>query len=319
MQNVNVSLRDERLDSLKFILIMLVCFGHIFQIDTSGYSEFSMAFYKLIYTFHVPLFAFISGYFTNSNKSYGKSLLSLAGIIVWGNILWFICSGEKLTLMSFLTPQYHLWYIMGLIWWRTAIHVSSKFMDNKIILFLSFLVSLIIAGMPGFDLLSVSMTLTQFPFFVVGNICREKEGFVEKWGGQNWMFGIVPFIFVFAVYYIYPQFGDISHRGYNASLFYQYADRAMFLIFATTLCFAFLILHFKIRYPKIIANMGANSLLYYFWHAYLRFICIYVYHCGLIELNMATVWIMTLLILLGIYFCSKYRLAYILMNPFCRK
>lgn len=185
IQKVNLSLRDERLDSLKFILIMLVCFGHIFQIDTSGYSEFSMAFYKLIYTFHVPLFAFISGYFTNSNKSYGKSLLSLAGIIVWGNILWFICSGEKLTLMSFLTPQYHLWYIMGLIWWRTAIHVSSKFMDNKVILFLSFLVSLIIAGMPGFDLLSVSMTLTQFPFFVVGNICREKEGFVEKWGGAK--------------------------------------------------------------------------------------------------------------------------------------
>ena len=90
----------------------------------------------------------------------------------------------------------------------------------------------------------------------------------------------------------------------------------MFLIFATTLCFAFLILHLKIRYPKVIASMGANSLLYYFWHAYLRFICIYVYHCGLIELNMATVWIMTLLILLGIYFCSKYRLAYILMNPF---
>ena len=86
IQKVNLSLRDERLDSLKFILIMLVCFGHIFQIDTSGYSEFSMAFYKLIYTFHVPLFAFISGYFTNSNKSYGKSLLSLAGIIVWGKL-----------------------------------------------------------------------------------------------------------------------------------------------------------------------------------------------------------------------------------------
>lgn len=283
-----LSLRDERLDSLKFVLIMLVCFGHVFEIDTSGYSEFSMACFKLIYTFHVPLFAFISGYFTNSNKSYGKSLLSLAGIIVWGNILWFFCSGEKLSLMSFLTPQYHLWYIMALIWWRTVIHISAKLIDKKVILFFSFLFSLIIAGMPDLGLLSIARTLTQFPFFVAGNICREKEGFVKKWGGQNRMFGIVPFIIVFAIYYIYPQFGDINHRGYNASLFYQYADRAMFLIFATTLCFAFLILHFKIRYPKVIASMGANSLLYYFWHAYLRFICIYVYHFGLFELNMAT-------------------------------
>lgn len=314
-----LSLRDERLDSLKFVLIMLVCFGHVFEIDTSGYSEFSMACFKLIYTFHVPLFAFISGYFTNSNKNYGKSLLSLAGIIVWGNILWFFCSGEKISLMSFLTPQYHLWYIMALIWWRTVIHISAKLIDKKVILFFSFLFSLIIAGMPDLGLLSIARTLTQFPFFVAGNICREKEGFVKKWGGQNRMFGIVPFIIVFAIYYIYPQFGDINHRGYNASLFYQYADRAMFLIFATTLCFAFLILHFKIRYPKVIAGMGANSLLYYFWHAYLRFICIYVYHFGLFELNMATVSIMTLLILLGIYFCSKYRLAYVLMNPLYRK
>lgn len=179
-----LSLRDERLDSLKFVLIMLVCLGHVFQIDTSGYSEFSMVFYKLIYTFHVPLFAFISGYFTNSNKNYGKSLLSLAGIIVWGNIMWFFCSGEKLSLMSFLTPQYHLWYIMALIWWRTVIHISAKLIDKKVILFFSFLFSLIIAGMPGLGLLSISMTLTQFPFFVAGNICREKEGFVKKWGAK---------------------------------------------------------------------------------------------------------------------------------------
>ncbi len=53
MQNVNVSLRDERLDSLKFILILLVCFGHVFQINLSNYNEYSLAFYKLIYTIHV--------------------------------------------------------------------------------------------------------------------------------------------------------------------------------------------------------------------------------------------------------------------------
>jgi len=28
--NSKLSLRDERLDSLKFILILLVCFGHVF-------------------------------------------------------------------------------------------------------------------------------------------------------------------------------------------------------------------------------------------------------------------------------------------------
>lgn len=316
--NSKLSLRDERLDSLKFILILLVCFGHVFQINLSNYNEFSLAFYKLIYTIHVPLFAFLSGYFTNSDKNYRKSFVSLVGIIIWGNILWFICSGEKFTLGSFFTPQYHLWYIMALIWWRSVIHIISKKIDKKMILFLSFVASLAIAGLPSLGLLSIAITITFFPFFVLGNICRDSARFIDKWGGQNVLLGIVPFIIVFAVYYIFPMFGDIKHRGYEAGFLYQYVDRALFLIFATCLCFAFLVLYLKIKMPKVIASMGQNSLFYYFWHAYLRFICVYAYHCKWIELNMLTVWIMTLLILSVIYLCSKFRLAYILMNPLDR-
>ena len=184
MQNVNVSLRDERLDSLKFILILLVCFGHVFQINLSNYNEYSLAFYKLIYTIHVPLFAFLSGYFTNSDKNYRKSFVSLVGIIIWGNILWFICSGEKFTLRSFFTPQYHLWYIMALIWWRSVIYIISKEMDKKMILFLSFVASLAMAGLPNLGLLSIAITITFFPFFVLGNICRDSARFIDKWGAK---------------------------------------------------------------------------------------------------------------------------------------
>lgn len=177
-------MRDERLDSLKFILILLVCFGHVFQINLSNYNEYSLAFYKLIYTIHVPLFAFLSGYFTNSDKNYRKSFVSLVGIIIWGNILWFICSGEKFTLRSFFTPQYHLWYIMALIWWRSVIYIISKEMDKKMILFLSFVASLAIAGLPNLGLLSIAITITFFPFFVLGNICRDSARFIDKWGGK---------------------------------------------------------------------------------------------------------------------------------------
>ena len=65
-----INMRDERFDSLKFVLIILVCWGHLIQIDKNAFSGETIALYKLIYTFHVPLFAFVSGFFTNSNKDY---------------------------------------------------------------------------------------------------------------------------------------------------------------------------------------------------------------------------------------------------------
>lgn len=81
-------------------------------------------------------------------------------------------------------------------------------------------------------------------------------------GGQNVLLGIVPFIIVFAVYYIFPMFGDVNHRGYEAGFLYQYVDRALFLIFATCLCFAFLVLYLKVKMPKVIAGTKLFILLF---------------------------------------------------------
>lgn len=38
-------------------------------------------------------------------------------------------------------------------------------------------------------------------------------------GGQNVLLGIVPFIIVFAVYYIFPMFGDVNHRGMRQAFY----------------------------------------------------------------------------------------------------
>jgi len=73
---------------------------------------------------------------------------------------------------------------MALIWWRSVIYIISKGMDKKMILFLSFVASLAIAGLPNLGLLSIAITITFFPFFVLGNICRDSARFIDKWGGK---------------------------------------------------------------------------------------------------------------------------------------
>ncbi|WP_368917457.1 acyltransferase family protein, partial [Staphylococcus haemolyticus] len=54
--------RDYFFDNARAILIFLVVFGHMIQPYTSE-SKYLSALYLLIYSFHMPSFLFISGYF----------------------------------------------------------------------------------------------------------------------------------------------------------------------------------------------------------------------------------------------------------------
>lgn len=59
--------RDARFDTLKGVLILTVVFGHFFTHDAShGVVSESLA--NFIYSFHMPLFVFVSGYFTNNQR-----------------------------------------------------------------------------------------------------------------------------------------------------------------------------------------------------------------------------------------------------------
>ena len=57
-------IKRERLffDNARAILILLVVFGHMLQPYTSG-DKYLSALYLVIYSFHMPTFLFISGYF----------------------------------------------------------------------------------------------------------------------------------------------------------------------------------------------------------------------------------------------------------------
>lgn len=70
--------RDDRIDILKGIAIYLVVIGHIiawyfkdFSLNISNMPYNSIILWKTIYSFHMPLFIFLSGYvFMNPRKIY---------------------------------------------------------------------------------------------------------------------------------------------------------------------------------------------------------------------------------------------------------
>ena len=60
--NKTVAPRDAKMDNLKALLIFLVVFGHVME-AVMAHSGAAYALTCIIYSFHMPMFAMVSGYF----------------------------------------------------------------------------------------------------------------------------------------------------------------------------------------------------------------------------------------------------------------
>ena len=86
--------RIKAFDFLKLFAIFLVIWGHAIQYFlSSDYSNELV--YRIIYSFHMPLFMMISGYFSVSSMSLSigqflkkKIVQLLLPVISWGLVLW---------------------------------------------------------------------------------------------------------------------------------------------------------------------------------------------------------------------------------------
>ena len=113
-------------DNLKFFLIVLMVYGHLRNIGCAVPSQV----YSIIYSFHIPLFVFLSGYFTKKHDAkLGRSLLNLFllyvifSLISWGvNIIVY----HKPAFTSIFRTPFALWYILCLIYWKTILHFTSE-------------------------------------------------------------------------------------------------------------------------------------------------------------------------------------------------
>lgn len=71
--------RDSYFDTLKWVLIVLVVYGHMISHCYYVGGTFSLAMYNTIYSFHMPLFVFLSGRYSqmSDRKKYLSGILRL--------------------------------------------------------------------------------------------------------------------------------------------------------------------------------------------------------------------------------------------------
>lgn len=166
-----VEKRDFLFDNMRLFLIFWVVTGHLLELFMKG-NAFYTALHAVIYSFHMPLFVFVSGYFTKSTK---KSRRDSIGTLLIPYLLFTTAASAisgTLTPASLFTPQYAFWYFLSLFYWR---FFSGLFKKPRLLLPLSILLALMAGLVPQINrFLGLSRTLVFLPFFLMG-MCWSAE------------------------------------------------------------------------------------------------------------------------------------------------
>ncbi|GAA2389409.1 acyltransferase family protein [Streptomyces glaucosporus] len=174
--------RDAFFDNAKYLAIVLVVVGHTWGLMLSDSRAVNAA-YNFLYTFHMPAFIVISGYFSRSFDMRPDRLRRL----VTGVVVPYVVFETAYTLLvkrrvegvtdypvSLLDPWYLTWFLVALFVWRLTTPLW-KIVRWPVPLALA--ISLLASASPdiGNDL-DFQRVLQFLPFFVIG-LCLRPEHF----------------------------------------------------------------------------------------------------------------------------------------------
>ncbi|MBO6240409.1 MAG: acyltransferase family protein [Butyrivibrio sp.] len=158
--------RNHKFDNVKALLIFLVVFGHSLEYLYGVKGSYG-AIRAAIYSFHMPAFVFISGYFARKSKRAVQEVVVkyLLTYMIF-NTLFAVSPWNVDSPLNFLFPQLIYWYLLCLCFWRVAVGVFSNI---RFVVPLSILFTFYIGTCPKADrFMSISRAVCFFSFFLIG-------------------------------------------------------------------------------------------------------------------------------------------------------
>ncbi|WP_405267848.1 acyltransferase family protein [Methanobrevibacter sp.] len=180
MTTAAISNRINRFDNLKGLAIILVVVGHLIYLKKTQEIDLIRNF---IYIIHMPIFFFVSGYFSKIDedqpiKSFKRLMIPfmLFCILYW-LFQKYVLLGHPRTL--FINPGYGLWFLISLFFMKMLLPVMDKL---RYPVLTSFVLAIAI-GFIDCNFLGISRTFVYMPIFLIGFYYKDyASGFSKKYG-----------------------------------------------------------------------------------------------------------------------------------------
>lgn len=172
-QSTPAKKRDAYFDNAKYLAIVLVAVAHSWVPVMDG-SRTARALYMVTYTFHMPAFIIISGYFSRSfDLSPAKVKRLVTGVAVpyivfetAYSLFRRYANDSPDAAISLLEPWYLTWFLAALFIWRLTTPVWRSLRHPMAV---SLVIAVLASLAPGIgDDLDLPRVLQFLPFFVLG-------------------------------------------------------------------------------------------------------------------------------------------------------
>ena len=208
----NYKNRDVYIDAIRGAAILLVVLGHSIQTNVDNFDDNLL--FRIIYSFHMPLFIFLSGFVTWNRVGSSKVdwitkkfYALIVPYFVWLILYYFIGgigasfgSPENSNFISYITesllyPDKGLWFLWVLfsicVIFRLSLTIAAKFGDVSLF-FVAALLHLIPVGIFGIGLIK-----WYFLFFVLGYLFAKYRSTFKTKSALQFFLVITFFLLVF--------------------------------------------------------------------------------------------------------------------------
>lgn len=272
--------RNFGFDNIKFILIFCVVFGHFLEVFSMPYGN---DVYRVIYSFHMPVFIFISGYFAKFDKN--KIVFNQIPLYIIFQTLYILFERTILkteAVYQFTQPYWILWYLFVMILYSVLIPLYSTKNTKKQIFVI--LITLIASLFIGYEKnIGYSFSLSRFfvfqPYFVMGLYFAQAEhAFLSKFSHISKRkamiyYALITFLIVFSS--VFVLCADIPVSMLYGSFAYKKASDIFIrlMLFAVSLSF---ILFFTVvlknninKEIPLVSKIGKNTLPVFLLHGFI--------------------------------------------------
>lgn len=203
--------RDFYFDNAKFILIFLVVFGHFISPHKSN-SDFLYTVYNFIYTFHMPAFILIAGFFSKGvfkegylKKISKKILIPYFVFQLVYFVFYTVKNGEET--FSLFDPYWTLWFLLSMVLWNVLLVLFTKYIKRPALMIGIALALGVFAGYIQ-DIgtyLSLSRTFVFFPVFLLGYLLKKEHFYALLQPNKRIAAGVILVAMFVSYFFFFPS------------------------------------------------------------------------------------------------------------------